>query len=76
MSLDSLSSASSTDIQQDTRKPANKIIDVQLTENEEETSSDESENTDLDDDTDTDDVTDTTNENQFRKPVNRIEHAI
>lgn len=75
MSLDSLSSASS-DIQE-IRKES-KVVQVQLTENEDESTSDESEDTDLEEDsTETDDVTDTKEENQFRRTsVNRIEHAI
>lgn len=73
MSLDSLSSHSS-DVQE-VRKES-KIIEVQLTENEEETTSDESEDTDLEDSTtETEEATDT-NENQFPKPAIRIEHAI
>ena len=74
MSLDSLSSASS-DIQE-IRKES-KVVQVQLSENEDESTSDDSEDTDLEEDsTETDDVTDT-KENQFRRTsVNRIEHAI
>lgn len=73
MSLDSISSNSS-DVQE-IRKES-KIIEVQLTENEDETTSDESEDTDLEDSiTETEEATDT-NENQFRKPQIHVEHAI
>lgn len=73
MSLDSLSSNSSNDhvtTGGEIRKES-KVIEVQLTENEDDSTSDESEDTDLED-TDTDDLTDT-----YEHPrVNRVEHAI
>lgn len=76
MSLDSISSNSEAP---EVRRES-KIVEVQLSEHEDETTSNESDDTDLDStDSDTDDVTETTNDknqgNKFPKPAVR-EHAI
>lgn len=72
MSLDSISSTEAPEVRNES-----KIVEVQLSEHEDETTSNESDDTDLDTtDSDTDDVTETTNDksqgNKFPKPVSTL----